>query len=68
MIRCVSAAPLPLLLFSECLAKEEEEEEEGGEEGFWVSRGQDVCLIRLELEEIILVLKRDYRFLPGLCM
>lgn len=37
-------------------------EEEGG---FWVSGGQDVCLIIAELEEIILTLKRDYRVLPA---
>lgn len=57
-----AAAPLPhsSLFFCKCLAEEEEkEEEEEEEEGFWVSRGQDVCLIILELEEIILMLKRD---------
>lgn len=35
------------------------------EGGFWVSGGQDVCLIIAELEEIILALKRDYRVLPA---
>lgn len=56
---CVSPA-VPLLhltfILSKCLAKEEG--------GFWVSRGQDVCLIIVELEEIILMLKRDYHILP----
>lgn len=50
---CAGAVPKPhfLFLFWKCLAIEEE--------GFWVSRGQDVCLIIAEMEEIILVLKRD---------
>lgn len=35
------------------------------EEGFWVSRGQDVCMIILELKEMIPMLKRDYCVLPA---
>lgn len=55
---------LLLHLSFSCRSKAQEEEEDI----FWVSRGQDVCLIILELEEIILMLKRDYRVLPARSM
>lgn len=53
---CTGAVREPHFLFLILLFWKRLAMEEGG---FWVSRGQDVCLIIAEMGEIILALKRD---------